>query len=91
MRDVAILVQEAVGFRLVTAKMQGSNESDGHDLGIANPALRILVMMQFFQKIVKQAENCYNLAVNVASRFSCGLGTFNFIRSCMDFSFNLLR
>ncbi len=91
MLDVSMLIQKAVRFGLIAAKMQSSHQGNGDNLGIADPTLVIFPMVKCFQNIVSNAKNCYNLAVHVTSRFGCGLGNDNFTRSRMDFLFSYPR
>lgn len=49
MRYIALLVQKAVDFRSVAAKVQGGCQRNGQDFGIADPALVIFSMVKFFQ------------------------------------------
>jgi REP element-mobilizing transposase RayT len=51
----------------------------------------IILMVKCLQKIVTQAKYRYNLAVHVASWYSCSLITFNITRNHMDFSFSYPR
>jgi len=85
MFDIAMLVQKAVGLRLIPAKMLCGCQSNGHDFGIADPTLAIFPMVKCLQNIITKAENCYNLTVHVSSWFGCGFSNFNFTRSRMDF------
>jgi hypothetical protein len=91
MLDVTVFVQKAVGLRLIAAKMRGGCQSNRDDLGIADPTLAIFLMVKCLQNIVTKAENCYNLAVYVASWFGCGFSNFNFTRYRMDFLFSYPR
>jgi len=84
-RYVVMLVQKAISFRLVAAKVQGGYQSNRHNLSICYPTLAIFLMVKCFQKVVTNTENCYNLAVHVASWLVCGFSNYNFTRSYMDF------
>ncbi len=86
MHYVAVLIQETAGLRLAATKVKRSYQCNCHNLCIADPALEIFVMVKSFQKIVIKAENCYNLAIHVASWFRCGFSNCNFTRSHMEFS-----
>lgn len=86
-----MLVEKPVGLGQVTPKVQGGDQGNRHDFSITDPALSVFFMVKSFQKVVQKAENCYSLAVHVSLLVICGIGTYKFTRSHMDFSYSFLR
>jgi hypothetical protein len=70
----------------IPTEVQRSYAGGCRHFGIANPALQIFCMMEYFHPFITKAKYCNNLGVHAILRFRFGFSTINFTRFRMDFA-----